>query len=65
MSGIIQDLCQWELGTTPYRWERRTNARRYAGLNCVRENESSKAAEAVDMNERFQMQGGKNWILPK
>jgi hypothetical protein len=22
-------------------------------------------AEAVDMNGRFQMQGGKNWILPK
>jgi hypothetical protein len=21
--------------------------------------------EAVDMNGRFQMQGGKNWILPK
>jgi hypothetical protein len=21
--------------------------------------------EAVDMNRRFQMQGGKNWILPK
>jgi hypothetical protein len=25
----------------------------------------SESAEAVDMNERFQMQGGKNWILPK
>ncbi len=24
-----------------------------------------KNAEAVDMNGRFQMQGGKNWILPK
>jgi hypothetical protein len=23
------------------------------------------SAEAVDMNGRFQMQGGKNWILPK
>jgi hypothetical protein len=22
-------------------------------------------SEAVDMNGRFQMQGGKNWILPK
>jgi hypothetical protein len=22
-------------------------------------------AEAADMNGRFQMQGGKNWILPK
>jgi hypothetical protein len=22
-------------------------------------------AEAVDINGRFQMQGGKNWILPK
>jgi hypothetical protein len=22
-------------------------------------------AEAVDMNGRIQMQGGKNWILPK
>jgi hypothetical protein len=22
-------------------------------------------AEAVDMNRRFQMQGGKNWFLPK
>ncbi len=22
-------------------------------------------AEAVDMNGRFQMQGGKNWFLPK
>jgi hypothetical protein len=21
--------------------------------------------EAADMNRRFQMQGGKNWILPK
>jgi hypothetical protein len=26
---------------------------------------SHTAAEAVDMNGRFQMQGGKNWILPK
>jgi hypothetical protein len=24
-----------------------------------------KKAEAVDMNGRFQMQGGKNWFLPK
>jgi hypothetical protein len=24
-----------------------------------------KVSEAVDMNGRFQMQGGKNWILPK
>ncbi len=24
-----------------------------------------KLHEAVDMNGRFQMQGGKNWILPK
>jgi hypothetical protein len=24
-----------------------------------------KLPEAVDMNGRFQMQGGKNWILPK
>jgi hypothetical protein len=24
-----------------------------------------RSAEAVDMNGRFQMQGGKNWILPK
>jgi hypothetical protein len=23
------------------------------------------SAEAVDMNGRFQMQGGKNWFLPK
>ncbi len=23
------------------------------------------STEAVDMNGRFQMQGGKNWILPK
>jgi hypothetical protein len=23
------------------------------------------SSEAVDMNGRFQMQGGKNWILPK
>ncbi len=26
--------------------------------------EGRKGAEAVDMNGRFQMQGGKNWILP-
>jgi hypothetical protein len=26
---------------------------------------SCKTTEAVDMNGRFQMQGGKNWILPK
>ena len=25
----------------------------------------SQRAEAADMNGRFQMQGGKNWILPK
>jgi hypothetical protein len=25
----------------------------------------NKNTEAVDMNGRFQMQGGKNWILPK
>jgi hypothetical protein len=25
----------------------------------------SNSPEAVDMNRRFQMQGGKNWILPK
>jgi hypothetical protein len=24
-----------------------------------------KKSEAVDMNGRFQMQGGKNWFLPK
>jgi hypothetical protein len=28
-------------------------------------NEKSSNPEAVDMNGRFQMQGGKNWILPK
>jgi hypothetical protein len=28
-------------------------------------NLKSENSEAADMNGRFQMQGGKNWILPK
>jgi hypothetical protein len=27
--------------------------------------QNTRRAEAVDMNGRFQMQGGKNWFLPK
>jgi len=39
--------------------------------NCSRKvfegssGESKNWPEAVDMNGRFEMQGGKNWILPK
>jgi hypothetical protein len=32
---------------------------------CLRKQEWQKSPEAVDMNGRFQMQGGKNWFLPK
>jgi hypothetical protein len=36
-----------------------------AGGGGFAEPTDNKEAEAVDMNGRFQMQGGKNWILPK
>jgi hypothetical protein len=32
---------------------------------AVRHEPEISNAEAVDMNGRFQMQGGKNWVLPK
>jgi hypothetical protein len=32
---------------------------------AFRHHGQSSTAEAVDMNGRFQKQGGKNWILPK
>jgi hypothetical protein len=33
--------------------------------NTSREGGLPTLPEAVDMNGRFQIQGGKNWILPK
>ncbi len=35
------------------------------GCSPVLPKETLVSTEAVDMNGRFQMQGGKNWILPK
>jgi hypothetical protein len=34
-------------------------------MTGTRQGEGGRTTEAVDMNGRFQMQGGKNWNLPK
>ncbi len=41
------------------------NIMRKYSVVTVQEQEADLNSEAVDMNGRFQIQGGKNWILPK
>ncbi len=58
----MKNAHQWELEENSWRWNNIGGFIKDAYCSWVR---YKSGLEAVDMNGRFQMQGGKNWILPK